>query len=158
MIEQVIKRLIDKRITLSCAESFTGGKFASTITSYKGVSAFFKGGIVSYWNEVKENILKVSSDMINSDGVISASCAKEMLLGTKKLMNTDFVISFTGNAGPTSMENKPAGLVYIGVMYLDDINIYELNLNGSRSDVQNQAIEFAFEKILQILEKNNTNA
>ena len=158
MIEQVIKKLIDKKITLSCAESFTGGKFASTITSYKGVSAFFKGGIVSYWNEVKENILKVSSDTIKNDGVISASCAKEMLLGTKALMHTDLVVSFTGNAGPTSMEDKPAGLVYIGIMYLDDINVYELNLNGSRSDVQNQAIEFAFEKILQILEKNNTNA
>lgn len=154
MIEQVISSLIEKKITLSCAESFTGGLFAATITSFKGVSSFFKGGIVSYWNEIKKDVLKVSNDTIEQKGVISSQCAKEMLLGTKKLMNTDLVVSFTGNAGPSAMENKPAGLIYIGIMYLDEINVYELNIDGSRDEVRNKAIEFAFDKIKNILEKS----
>ncbi len=154
MYQDVIDLLKNSNKTLASAESFTGGLFASTITSYSGVSSFFKGGIVSYWSEVKNIFLGVSLKTIKEKGVISKECALEMVNGIRKLLNVDLAVSFTGNAGPSVMEDKPSGLVYIGFNYLGETEVFELNLKGSRNEVQSQAVDFAMKKIKEILQKN----
>ena len=154
MYQKIIDLLKLKNYTLGSAESFTGGLFAATITSYQGVSSFFKGGLVTYWSEIKKTILNVSEDTINHFGVVSSNCALEMVKNVKQILNVDIAVSFTGNAGPSTLENKPCGLVYIGINFKDDINVYELNLKGSREEVRKQAVSFALKKIEEKLLKD----
>lgn len=154
--EEVIKALINSSYTLSCAESLTGGKFASTITSYPGVSKFFLGGVVSYANRIKNEVLHVSLEALNSFGAVSKETAFEMVLGVKKLYKSDIAISFTGNAGPSSMEGKEKGLVYIGIIYLNKLRVYEKHFAGSRIEIQNACIDFGLEKIYNFLQGNDT--
>lgn len=149
-----IEMLKKSNLTLASAESFTGGLFASTITSFSGVSSFFKGSIVTYWTEVKENILKVPSEIVDKFGVVSKECAYSMAEKALELFGVDIAVSFTGNAGPSTMENKPCGLIYIGIAFKNNINTYELKLDLPRNDIRNYAVSFALKKILQILENN----
>lgn len=124
--------------TLAAVESFTGGLFASTVISKPGASKYFKGSLVSYFSEVKE---KLGVDV--SKGVINAEVAKQMALKGKEFFGANICVSFTGNAGPDSMENKPAGLVFVAI----NEEVFELNLTGSRNEIREKAVEFALEKI-----------
>lgn len=137
----------EKELTLGCAESFTGGLFAREVTMVPGASKFFKGGVVSYATEEKINVLGVEKDVVEQHGVISTYCAEAMARAAQKTLNVDVAVSFTGNAGPDAMEGKPAGKVFVGIIIKDNINVYELDLKGSRNDVQTQAVEFAFSKL-----------
>lgn len=123
--------------TLGSIESFTGGLFASTIISKSGASKFFKGSIVAYSNEIKE---KLGVDI--SGGVINKEVAKQMAIKGKKFLNVDICISFTGNAGPISIENKPVGLVYVAI----NEEVFELNFKGDRNSIREQAVKFAINK------------
>ena len=153
-MKDLVGLFTEKKLTLSCAESLTGGLFAHTITSIPGVSKLFKGGVVTYWNEAKANVISVSKETIDEYGVVSSECASEMARGVKNLFNTDVAISFTGNAGPTSMEGKPVGLVYIGLYYLGEVEIIELNLKGTREEIRNECLKVISNKILRKIEKN----
>lgn len=153
-MEKVVNLLKEKRLTISCAESLTGGLFASSITDVSGASNVFKGGIVSYTNEIKENVLGVSSSTLENQGAISEECCFQMAQNVKNKFNTDIGISFTGNAGPTASENKPVGLVYFGVSYLNKCEVFKLNLNGDRKSIKNQCISYAINKIYDIIIKD----
>lgn len=151
--KEVILSLLQSKYTLGSAESLTGGKFAATITSFSGVSKFFLGGIVSYSNNVKMQVLKVKKETLDQFGAVSKETAKEMAEGAKNLLHSDITVSFTGNAGPSVLEGKEKGLVYIGFLFQSELHLYELHLNGSREEIQNACIEFAFEKIYNFLER-----
>ena len=129
----LVEKFLNRNMTLSCAESLTGGLFSATVTAIPGVSKFFKGGVVTYWNEIKHSILGVSQETINEYGVVSKECASEMARGIKKLYSSNVGISFTGNAGPTGMEGKPVGLVYIGVIIDEVVFTFEYNFVGNFS-------------------------
>lgn len=101
--------------TIGSAESLTAGLFSATIASCPGASAVLKGGYVSYFTEMKERMLDVPALLIERFGVVSKPCARAMALNAQRLMDVDFAVSFTGNAGPSAMEGKPAGLVYCAV-------------------------------------------
>ena len=104
--------------TLSVAESCTGGKIASLITSLPGASNYFYGSVTSYDNSVKHNILGVSNEILTSYGAVSKECAEAMALGVKKALGTDYAISTTGIAGPDGgSADKPVGTVWIGVAW-----------------------------------------
>ena len=135
--------------TLGSVESFTGGLFAREITSYPGASHFFKGALVTYASEEKNRILGISYQDIDQYGVVSKEVAAQMAANGQKLLNVDYCVSFTGNAGPDTMEGKPVGLVYIGVAIYDKVEVYEFNLEGSREEIQNKGVFNA----LQILER-----
>lgn len=108
--------LKEKNKTISFAESCTGGLISKIITDISGASQVFYGGIVSYDNSVKENILGVSPKTLEKYGAVSAETAKEMALGAKRLSNTDYALSVTGIAGPDGgTPEKPVGTVYIGI-------------------------------------------
>lgn len=146
-----IKELfVNNNITLGSIESFTGGLFASEITKVPGASKFYKGGVVSYATEEKINIVKVNKEIVDKYGVVSQECAKEMAAKGRQLLNVDYCISFTGNAGPDAMENKPVGEVYIGLASEKETIVIKKNLTGNRENIQKEAIKIAYE----ILEKN----
>lgn len=135
----------DNNITFGAAESFTGGQVAAQITDIPGASKFFKGSLITYFTEEKERILGIPRDVIEEHGVVSLEVAGEMAYRAKMLLDTDLALSFTGNAGPSSMENKPVGLIYIGVAFEQVLRVYEYKLEGSRQEIQNKAIELAFD-------------
>jgi PncC family amidohydrolase len=153
-VEKIVNLLKEKGLTISCAESLTGGSFASSITNISGASKVFKGGIVTYTNEIKRDCLNVKEETLNKFGAISRECCLEMAQNVKSMFQSDFGIAFTGNAGPTASENKPVGLVYIGISYLNDVNVYELHLSGDRISIKNQCISCALNKIYDIIFKD----
>ena len=149
---QEINRLFrEKGFTLGSVESFTGGKFASEIVSIPGASHFYKGGFVTYTNEEKNRLLGISWDDIDKYGVISQEMAGLMASHARALLNVDFCVSFTGNAGPDVMEGKKAGEVYIGISYQDKCQVFAYQFAGSREEVQKQALETSFSLLLQII-------
>lgn len=145
----IVELLKEKGLTISSAESFTGGGFSNYITDISGSSSIFLGSIVCYSNESKINIVKVNKNTIDNYGAISIQTALEMCENTRILLNSDIAVSFTGNAGPNASENKPVGLVYIGISY-KKTTIYELQLEGSRENIKSQAIDFAIQKIFEL--------
>lgn len=147
----VINKIIEKGYTFGSAESLTGGLFASTVTSVSGVSKAYKGSVISYSTLIKESVLGISHDLVEKFGVISYECAYEMAKNVAKVLDVDIAVSFTGNAGPSSMEGKEKGLVYIGINYLGNIEVREYHLDGNRDEIRNkcvlEALNLIFEKI-----------
>lgn len=136
--------------TLGCVESFTGGAFAYEITKFSGASHFFKGGLVTYATEEKNRLLSISYDLVDRVGVVSQEVAAEMANHAKVLLNVDYCISFTGNAGPEAMEDKPVGRIYIGVSMYGTTQVFQYDFEGSRDEIVQQAIK----KGIKILLKN----
>jgi len=125
-MKTLIELLTQKNLTLASCESLTGGLFTAVFTETAGIGQVFKGGLVVYSNEAKIKLAKISPSVLEKHGAISAECAKEMATNTQQLLGTDLAISFTGNASPTSQENKPVGLVYIGLAIKDKAIVKEL--------------------------------
>ena len=149
------EEFVKRNRTLGCVESFTGGLFAREMTKVPGASKFFKGGIVSYATEEKIRIVGVNENTVKQFGVVSQEVAGEMVSHGKFLLNVDYCISFTGNAGPEAMENKPVGEVYIGVCTQDLAQVQKFLLSGTRDEIQNQAVTLGIEMLKNmILEKN----
>ena len=115
-IEKLHKKLIKKNITLSAAESCTGGLLSSKFTRLSGSSKYFQIGLVTYSNIAKIKILKVNKKIINKYGSVSPECCKAMVQGLSKISKSKINISITGIAGPKGgSKDKPIGLVYIGL-------------------------------------------
>ena len=156
MTSQDINRLFrEKGRTLGSVESFTGGKFASDITSVSGASHFFKGALVTYATEEKARILGIPYSEIDTYGVVSQEIAAQMASHAKSLLNVDYCVSFTGNAGPTAMEDKKVGEIYIGVAFYDKVQVFSYQLEGSREDIQKEAIKIAYDILEKKLQENN---
>lgn len=150
-MDLLLEHLFNKQLTLASAESLTCGLFASTLGSIPGISKIFKGGVVTYWTEMKEKVIGVSAKTILEHGVVSNECAQEMAKGVQRLYQSDVAISFTGNAGPDVMENKPVGLVYIGIAIKEKTFVYELHLSGNRNSIRNQCVNFGINKLIELI-------
>ena len=147
----LVKKLTELDLTIATAESYTGGAMANAITDVPGASKVFLGGVVAYTDEIKENILGISNEIINNYGAVSKECARAMVTNVQKLFHSDIAISFTGNAGPTAMENKALGLVYIGFSYQNNIIVDELYLDGSRQEIKEKSLIYAYSKIMGLI-------
>lgn len=143
--EEINKLFIKKGLTLGSVESFTGGLFAETITSVPGASKFYKGGLVTYATIEKHKLLGISNEDIDKFGVVSKEIAYLMAQKGKELLDVDYCISFTGNAGPSAMEEKKVGEIYIGLAYLDKVEVYPFLLNGDRKSIQKEGVINALE-------------
>ena len=141
--------------TLGCVESFTGGLFAREITKVPGASKFFKGGIVTYATEEKIRIVGVNAKTVEQFGVVSQEVAGEMVAHGKYLLDVDYCISFTGNAGPDAMENKPVGEIYIGVCTQDLAQVQKFQLSGSREEIKHQAVDLGIEMLKNMIFQKN---
>ena len=155
-IEVVLGRLLtEKKLTISTAESCTGGKIAATLSSVSGASNYFKGSVVSYATQTKINVLGIANEVIAKYGVVSAEVATEMAKSAQKIMNSDFAIATTGNAGPTKGdESTELGTVFIAVATPNGVFVEEFNFGQPREKVIDRAVSKALELIYkEILKK-----
>ena len=137
-----------KALTISTAESCTGGMIASKLIEVPGISTNFIEGIVSYSNESKIKKLKVKKETLEKYGAVSEEVAREMLAGLK----TDVGISTTGIAGPGgATKDKPVGLVYIGIKVKDEVRVFRRELKGDRNKIRQRAMMHALYNLLKIL-------
>lgn len=155
-IEFVLGKLLtQKNLTLSTAESCTGGKIAETITAIAGSSSYFRGGVVTYATDTKVSILKVNQSTINSYSVVSKEVAEEMALGAQKLLQTDFAIATTGNAGPSKGEaDATVGTVCFAIATPKGVFSEEFNFGQPRQKVIDRAVNKALELLLKEILKN----
>ncbi|HHW38947.1 MAG TPA: competence/damage-inducible protein A [Bacillales bacterium] len=154
LYKEVFELLKTKKMTVSSAESLTGGGFANELTNFAGSSSVFKGSIVCYDTEVKRNVLQVPAEVIEDFGVVSQECAKHMAENVRKLLNTDIGISFTGVAGPDEQEGKPVGTVFVGMAINgQDTRVFPLNLAGSRSGIRTKSVKNGYFHLLKALLK-----
>lgn len=145
----VLKRLEEK--TLVTAESCTGGGIGAALTAIPGSSAVYKGGIISYTNWVKHNLLGVDDALLDKVGAVSAPVAEAMAAGAKKVLDADIALSVTGLAGPGGDDyGNPVGRVFIG--YADEKRITSrmFTFGGDREEVRRQAVEEALKLILEL--------
>ena len=139
-------------LSLATAESCTGGHIAARITSVPGSSAYFKGGIVAYSNEVKQNVLQVSADTITQYGAVSRETVTEMAIGAMKTLKTDCAIATSGIAGPGGgTPEKPVGTIWIAVAYKNEIiTTMQSGDHGREQNVQN-TVQNALELLIEML-------
>ena len=146
-LEHVCLELLKgKNLTLSCAESCTGGLLAKRMTDLSGASSSFKGGVVSYWSEVKNQTLGVPQALLDEYGAVSPQVAQAMAEGVRARMGTDLALSSTGVAGPDSDERgNPVGLVYVALAWDGGVHVRQLHSAGSRSRIRTVAASHAFD-------------
>ena len=145
MIEKEIGDEFQKKgLSVSTAESCTGGLVSHRITNVSGSSDYYKGGVIAYANEVKKEILHVAEKILEEKGVVSAECALEMAEGVRKLLDTDVGIATTGIAGPTGgTPDKPVGLVYIALATKDYVYHEKHIFHGDREENKREAADAA---------------
>lgn len=156
-MEELQSLLKQNNQTITCAESCTGGLIASMITAVSGSSSIFKGSVVTYCNEIKEQELGVKKETMIKHGAVSTQTVDEMLIGVIKKFDSDFAIAVSGVAGPTGgTKDKPVGTVVIGIMKKNENpQSWTFSFNGGRQEVQEAAANMSFLKIFEIFFKNS---
>ncbi len=147
---EVIARL--KGRSLATAESLTGGMIGAALTAVPGASAVYKGGIVSYVNQVKAEVLGVSPEILDRCGAVSAQTAQAMAQGVRALLKADYAVSVTGLAGPGGDEfGHEVGTVFIGLEGENRSQVRECHFSGDREAVRQQTAKAALELVLEFL-------
>ena len=154
--EELAAALLDdlkqKNRKLATAESCTGGSIGQVLTAIPGSSAAYLGGVISYANEIKENVLKVPGEILRQYGAVSEQTAAAMVRGVKELFCADAAVSVTGIAGPASDDTKkPVGLVYIGVAAGETVTVKENHFSGTREEIRQQSVQTALTLLLEAL-------
>ena len=148
LCSEVLRRLEGK--TLVTAESLTGGGIGNALTAVPGASAVYKGGVISYVNEIKRDVLGVSQEILDRYGAVSPWTAGAMASGVRKLLKADYAVSVTGLAGPAGDEfGHPVGTVYIGFESNAKAVVKHFLFEGSREEIRHQTIRAALELILE---------
>lgn len=148
LASDVIARLRGK--SLATAESCTGGGIGAALTAVSGASAVYKGGVISYCNEIKNAVLGVSSEVLESMGAVSAPVAEAMAQGARKALNADIAVSVTGLAGPGGDEyGNPVGTVFIGYSDEKVTLARHFLFSGTREEIRNHAVNAALKLILE---------
>ena len=152
-MNSLIRLLTKKKLKISLAESCTGGKLASTITSISGASKVFNLGLVTYSNQAKTKVLKVNKNIIKRYGAVSHECCSAMVKNLSKISKANINVSITGIAGPKGgTKQKPVGLVYIGVKKGNKIEINKcLFKSKKRFSIQKATVKKALNLILRIV-------
>ena len=150
--EVVLDMLKEKKKTVSFAESCTSGMVSSFMGDIPGASSSFMGAIIAYDNQIKERLLNVSSEILETDGAVSERCAAAMAEGCRNKMQTDIAVSITGIAGPDGgTEEKPVGLVYIAISDDKSTKVISMNGRGNRMRIRRVAALNAFDLIRKSL-------
>lgn len=157
-VSQVLGELLSEReLTVSCAESCTGGNIAHKITQNPGSSAYFLGSVVSYSNDVKANVLNVSRNDIDRFGAVSRQVVEQMAEGAAKLMHTDCAVATSGIAGPDGgTKFKPVGTVWMAAKYGDKTVSELIQFPGDRNNVIESATNHVMVMLIKLLRNNYT--
>ena len=152
-MKHLVKKLIKKNLKISFAESCTGGMLASSITSISGASKIFNIGLITYSNQAKIKFLKVNKSIIKKYGAVSYECCLAMVNNLSKISKANINVSITGIAGPKGGSNqKPVGLVYIGVKKGNKTNINKCFFKGKkRTSIQKATVKKALGLVLRII-------
>lgn len=141
VVEHLVELLKTSGLTCATAESCTGGGVGQAITAVAGSSAVFVGGVISYSNDVKRDVLGVRAETLSSVGAVSSETAAQMALGVRALLKTDLAVSLTGIAGPDGgSAEKPVGLVWFGLATPDGVRTEKALFSGDRARVREQAV------------------
>lgn len=153
--KKLIEFLIDNNLTITTAESCTGGMISSTLVDIDGASNVLHEAHVTYANEAKVKYLEVSEQTIIDKGVVSYEVAKQMAYGSSKLAHADVAISVTGYAGSNNPckaeDDESTGLVYIGCFYNNNVVVEQYRFKGNRMEIRQQATEKAIDLALNTL-------
>ncbi|CAM4216650.1 nicotinamide-nucleotide amidase [Pseudoalteromonas byunsanensis] len=145
--------LTDKRLTITTAESCTGGGISYALTDTSGSSAYVDRCFVTYSNEAKHALLGVNEQTLNSTGAVSEQTVQEMAIGAAKQANADIAISVSGIAGPNGgSDDKPVGLVWFAINVRGKVSTYKQVFSGDRSYVRLQAIAFALKNTVSLIQ------
>ncbi len=145
---EVLKALEGK--TLVTAESLTGGGIGAALTAVPGSSRVYKGGIISYTNWVKANLLGVPEEILETKGAVSAETARAMAIGARKRLEADVSVAVTGLAGPDGDEfGNPVGTVFIACADGSRVEVLECHFFGSREEIRNQTVQEALKLVLR---------
>lgn len=147
-------------MTFGFAESLTGGLISSSVVDIPGASKAFKGSVVSYTNEVKENVLGVPAEIIDTCNEVSDECAKAMAEGAFSVLGVDLAVSVTGIAGPTGeLPGKPVGTVYIGYCFRDSADhesisgSIRMNFHGGRDEIRYNTVLAALNMSIKLIKE-----
>lgn len=150
--EQIGQILITKKLSMATAESCTGGRIAHLITSIPGSSAYFQGGVVSYSNQVKQEVLGVSEEDLQQWGAVSKPVVEQMVKGVKNRLHVDCAVATSGIAGPDGgTVDKPVGTVWIAAICNDKFKTSLYHLSGNRLDIISQSSELALKMLYELL-------
>jgi PncC family amidohydrolase len=141
--------LLSKSLSLAVAESCTGGLLGGAITSVSGSSAYFKGGVISYSNEVKQRLLGVRKSILDKKGAVSGETVMAMASGVCRLCHANCAIAVSGVAGPSGgTKHKPVGLVYVGIANGKNVQSFRYLFRGNRRSIRMQAVREALGKMV----------
>ena len=154
VLEDFHKVALTTGVTIGTAESCTGGLVGKILTDLGGSSGYYQGGVISYANAVKEQVLGVSSETLATYGAVSEETAKEMVEGVFRVLRTDYAIATTGIAGPGGgSQEKPVGLVYIGIGTPRGITVYKEIFIGDRTSIRKsvaeRAIQYVYKELIE---------
>ena len=151
--EEIGKLLKEKKLTISIAESCTGGFIQKLITDVPGSSEYFLGGVVAYSNLLKQKLLNVSPQTLITYGAVSEKTACELARGVREITGADIGVSTTGIAGPTGgTSEKPVGLVYIGVCTEKTLAAHKFLFKGTRQQIREQTANKALELARNVIQ------
>lgn len=153
--DETIHKLIERGITLGCAESLTGGGLAARIVNVPGVSAVFRGGVVSYATDVKESVLGVDPEQIDTTGPVDEQVALQMARGARKLLSANVALATTGVAGPGPADGQPAGTVWIAIAGTLGERAKLLQLQGNRGEIREASVTAAIQLLDEALKEGD---
>ena len=152
LLNKTINNLLLKNISISTAESCTGGLLSYNFIKHKGISKIFKNGFICYSNESKIKFLKINKNILKKNGAVSSIIAKNMVENLFKITNSKLCIATTGIAGPTGgTKNKPVGLVFIAIKFKNKTKIFKKNFKGTRVQIQKKVISYIFKEINNLI-------
>ena len=153
--EKLVQTLAEMGLTISTAESCTGGMVASSIIDVAGASDVYNEGFITYSNEAKAKYLNVSEESLQKYGAVSEEVVREMAFGCRKVTGSDVAIVTSGIAGPGGgTVEKPVGLVYIACAYKDIIEARCFKFDGDRTQIRQQATSKAIEIVMELIENH----
>lgn len=149
----ILNHMVQRKATLSVAESCTGGRLAASLTSIPGSSAYFLGGMIVYSNEMKTSWLDVPAALLNEKGAVSSEVAEAMVKGILKKSGSDYAIAVTGIAGPSGgSPEKPVGTVWCGIGQKNGVVIsWKINTQGTRHQIMEASVNAILAKFLDFL-------
>ena len=148
----IIKKLLKRNISISIAESCTGGLLSSKFTSVAGISKIFNMGLITYSNKSKSSLLKISQNDLKKYGAVSHQTAALMVKNLQRLTKSKLCISTTGIAGPSGgTKVKPVGLIYFGIKYRNKTIILEKKFKGSRIQIQQKMVKAIFTTLEKLI-------
>ena len=153
LLDQLAAALLARKQTLATAESCTGGLVGAALTNLPGSSAWYRGGVVAYANELKISLLGVPAETLAAHGAVSLETARAMAQGARAAAAADFAVAITGIAGPAGgTPEKPVGLVFIGVAAPHGTATFKHHFSGSRAEIRQAATEAALRHLLEAVE------